>query len=208
LADYLYLRQTAVVKQAVETARTSVPLGGHSSSYLCQQDSIFAAQDRSDGSNRINGAVGRSFVETQSPPERVPSGRISELQFRALVHPQQRNVNRRSLKSPQRNQLSPYWRRSRSPPPGGACLRSNGFIMNHVIYFTLTQNAKSPPKIGVPEDNESFPDFAIEFPVTAQKFPVRVRREFRRNSLLLFLYFAVLWPLVRPNGQNSLYFPS
>jgi hypothetical protein len=45
LADYLYLRQTAVVKQAVETARTSVSLGGHSSSYLCQQDSVFAAQD-------------------------------------------------------------------------------------------------------------------------------------------------------------------
>jgi len=46
LADYLYLRQTAVVKQAIDTARTSVPSGGHSSSYLCQQDSVFAAQDR------------------------------------------------------------------------------------------------------------------------------------------------------------------
>ena len=45
-ADYLYLRQTAVVKQAIDTARTSVPSGGHSSSYLCQQDSVFAAQDR------------------------------------------------------------------------------------------------------------------------------------------------------------------
>jgi putative transposase len=42
LADYLYLRQTAVVKQAIDTARTSVPSGGHSSSYLCQQDSVFA----------------------------------------------------------------------------------------------------------------------------------------------------------------------
>ena len=46
LADYLYLRQTAVVKQAIDTARTSVPSGGHSSSYLCQQDSVFAARDR------------------------------------------------------------------------------------------------------------------------------------------------------------------
>src|ERR1700757_1117302 len=46
LADYLYLRQTAVVKQAIDTARTSVLSGGHSSSYLCQQDSVFAAQDR------------------------------------------------------------------------------------------------------------------------------------------------------------------
>jgi len=46
LADYLYLRQTAVVKQAIDTARTSVPSGGHSSSYLCQQDSVFAAQGR------------------------------------------------------------------------------------------------------------------------------------------------------------------
>src|SRR5215831_18117872 len=46
LADYLYLRQTAVVKQAIDTARTSVPSGEHSSSYLCQQDSVFAAQDR------------------------------------------------------------------------------------------------------------------------------------------------------------------
>jgi|SRR5215469_10707150 len=49
LADYLYLRQTAVVKQAIDTARTSVPSGGHSSSYLCQQDSVFAAQDRRFG---------------------------------------------------------------------------------------------------------------------------------------------------------------
>jgi hypothetical protein len=46
LADYLYLRQTAVVKQAIDTARTSVLSGGHSSSYLCQQDSVFAAQDK------------------------------------------------------------------------------------------------------------------------------------------------------------------
>src|SRR5262249_46073004 len=45
-ADYLYPRQTAVVKQATETARNSVPSGGHSSSYLCQQDSVFAARDR------------------------------------------------------------------------------------------------------------------------------------------------------------------
>jgi hypothetical protein len=41
LVDYLYLRQTAVVKQAVETARTSVSLGGNSSSYWCQQDGVF-----------------------------------------------------------------------------------------------------------------------------------------------------------------------
>src|SRR6201997_110978 len=45
-ADYRYPRQTAVVKQATETARNSVPSGGHSSSYLCQQDSVFAARDR------------------------------------------------------------------------------------------------------------------------------------------------------------------
>jgi hypothetical protein len=31
---------------SADTARTSVPSGGHSSSYLCQHDSVFAAQDR------------------------------------------------------------------------------------------------------------------------------------------------------------------
>jgi len=43
---YLHLRQTAVVKQAIDTARASVPLGGNSASYLCQQEGVFAAQDR------------------------------------------------------------------------------------------------------------------------------------------------------------------
>jgi hypothetical protein len=51
-ADYLYPRQTAVVKEATETARNSVPSGGHSSSYLCQQDSVFAARDRFPGHAR------------------------------------------------------------------------------------------------------------------------------------------------------------
>src|SRR5262252_5699099 len=54
-ADYLYPRQTAVVKQATETARNSVPSGGHSSSYLCQQDSVFAARDRFPGKLSKNG---------------------------------------------------------------------------------------------------------------------------------------------------------
>src|ERR1700747_2146596 len=37
LADYLYLWETTVVRQAIETATTSVSSGGHSSSYRCQQ---------------------------------------------------------------------------------------------------------------------------------------------------------------------------
>src|SRR6516225_9626074 len=37
LAHYLYLGETTVVRQAIETARTSVSSGGHSSSYWCQQ---------------------------------------------------------------------------------------------------------------------------------------------------------------------------
>src|ERR1700745_2747391 len=37
LADYLYLWETTVARQAIETARTSVSSGGHSSSYWCQQ---------------------------------------------------------------------------------------------------------------------------------------------------------------------------
>ena len=37
LADYLYLWETTAVRQAIETARTSVSSGGHSSSYWCQQ---------------------------------------------------------------------------------------------------------------------------------------------------------------------------
>ena len=36
LADYLYLWETTAVRQAIETARTSVSSGGHSSSW-CQQ---------------------------------------------------------------------------------------------------------------------------------------------------------------------------
>jgi hypothetical protein len=60
LAGYLYLRQTAVVKQAIDTARTSVPSGGHSSSYLCQQDSVFAAQDR-----RLAEAITETFGSPQ-----------------------------------------------------------------------------------------------------------------------------------------------
>jgi hypothetical protein len=63
LADYLYLRQTAVVKQAIDTARTSVPSGGHSSSYLCQHDSVFAAQDRPLGKVDRQCAVGGSFSQ-------------------------------------------------------------------------------------------------------------------------------------------------
>ena len=37
LAHYLYLGETTLVQQAIETARTSVSTGGHSSSYWCQQ---------------------------------------------------------------------------------------------------------------------------------------------------------------------------
>ena len=37
LADYLYLWETTVVRQAIETARVSVSSGGHSSSYWSQQ---------------------------------------------------------------------------------------------------------------------------------------------------------------------------
>src|SRR5215472_8654999 len=37
LAHNLYLGETTVVRQAIETARTSVSSGGHSSSYWCQQ---------------------------------------------------------------------------------------------------------------------------------------------------------------------------
>ena len=36
LAHYLYLGETTLVQQAIETARTSVSSGGHSSSYWCQ----------------------------------------------------------------------------------------------------------------------------------------------------------------------------
>jgi hypothetical protein len=37
LAHYLYLGETTVVPQAIETVRTSVSSGGQSSSYWCQQ---------------------------------------------------------------------------------------------------------------------------------------------------------------------------
>jgi hypothetical protein len=42
LAHYFYLCETTVVRQAIETARTSALSGGHSSRYWCQQDSVFA----------------------------------------------------------------------------------------------------------------------------------------------------------------------
>jgi len=48
LADYLYLWETTVVRQAVETARTSASSGGHSSSYWCQQRQL-AARSASPG---------------------------------------------------------------------------------------------------------------------------------------------------------------
>jgi len=44
LADYLYLWETAVVKRAFEMALASAWFGGDPSSYMCQQDSVFAAQ--------------------------------------------------------------------------------------------------------------------------------------------------------------------
>jgi len=37
LAPYPYLWETTVVRQAIETAWTSVSSGGHSLSYWCQQ---------------------------------------------------------------------------------------------------------------------------------------------------------------------------
>jgi hypothetical protein len=42
LAHYLYLWGTTVVQQAIETEWIFVSLGGLSSSYWCQQDSVFA----------------------------------------------------------------------------------------------------------------------------------------------------------------------
>ena len=42
LADYLYLWETTVVRQAIETARASASSGGHSSSYWCQQRQLAA----------------------------------------------------------------------------------------------------------------------------------------------------------------------
>jgi hypothetical protein len=59
-------------------------------------------------------------------------------------------------------------------------------------------------EIGIFEDHESFPDFAIEFPVKPKQFPVRMRREFRRNTLLLLLYFA---PFGRPRQGKWPKFP-
>jgi hypothetical protein len=49
LADYLYLWETAMEKQAFEMAMTFVSLRGDSSSYMRQQDSVFAAQDVTSG---------------------------------------------------------------------------------------------------------------------------------------------------------------
>src|SRR6516164_2985867 len=43
LAHYLYLGKTTVVPEAIETARTSVSSGGHSSMYWYQQDSVFCS---------------------------------------------------------------------------------------------------------------------------------------------------------------------
>jgi len=48
LADYLYLWETTVVRQAIETARASASSGGHSSSYWCQQRQL-AARSASPG---------------------------------------------------------------------------------------------------------------------------------------------------------------
>jgi len=42
LADYLYLWETTVVRQAIETARASASSGRHSSSYWCQQRQLAA----------------------------------------------------------------------------------------------------------------------------------------------------------------------
>ena len=72
-ADYLYPRQTAVVKQATETARNSVPSGGHSSSYLCQQDSVFAARDRFPVREALRTRL-RAFSWFPSPPSSLSSG--------------------------------------------------------------------------------------------------------------------------------------
>src|SRR5215469_18067935 len=62
LADYLSLRQNAVVNQTIETARTSAPLGGHPSNYLCQQDSVFAAHSLKVGVVLFDPPTGGSFV--------------------------------------------------------------------------------------------------------------------------------------------------
>ena len=41
LAHYLYLWETTVVQQAIETAWISASSGGRSSSYWCQQHQVF-----------------------------------------------------------------------------------------------------------------------------------------------------------------------
>ena len=79
LADYLYLWETTAVRQAIETARTSVSSGGHSSSYWCQQRQL-AASCRSgagtraralDGGNRAPSAAGSQRASRQGGRSRA-----------------------------------------------------------------------------------------------------------------------------------------
>jgi hypothetical protein len=43
-------------------------------------------------------------------------------------------------------------------------------------------------------------------PFNAQKFPVRIPREFSRKSLWQLAYFLLFSGLARPDDENSLYF--
>ena len=58
------------------------------------------------------------IVKTQNPPDEVPAGRLSNLNFVRCNTPTLRKCQSDSQAVPHRNRLSPYWRRRRSPPFG------------------------------------------------------------------------------------------
>ena len=79
LADYLYLWETTVVRQAIETARASASSGGHSSSYWCQQRQL-AARSASPGAFRV--LIGRTFLKNFTLHYDGPTGRVTLIRDR------------------------------------------------------------------------------------------------------------------------------
>jgi hypothetical protein len=61
LADYLYLRETTVVRQTIDTVKIYVSSGGHSSIYWCQQRLLSVTNHQRSGGWTIDFSVTLEF---------------------------------------------------------------------------------------------------------------------------------------------------
>ena len=97
LAHYLYLGKTTVVPEAIETARTSVSSGGHSSMYWYQQIVFFArfhqtrghafvvAEARKLVPKQISAGADRQFARTPSRAITIRLGSRTSASLKSVV---------------------------------------------------------------------------------------------------------------------------